>query len=309
MASKLVVARGVSLFRRILCAVDFSEGSRAALDEAAAMARLFGASVSVLYVHRTAVPVPASGYAGVLQPVALSDAERAHILQTLGEFVADHRRAGLAIDTIFDEDLVVPRAIVQSAAHLAADVIVVGTHGHSGFNRLVLGAVPNRVMKTAGRPVLVVPPRPRDTVPISFGRIVCPVDFGPASCRALNLAAAIAEQCGARVTVVHVVELGAEAADMPALEFAGYRNGRFEQARATIRDAIPAALRTLAALDDLLLVGKPYHEIVRLIAEQQADLVVMGVQGRGAVDPAIFGSTAHHVARQSVAPVLMVPAG
>jgi nucleotide-binding universal stress UspA family protein len=56
----------------------------------------------------------------------------------------------------------------------------------------------------------------------------------------------------------------------------------------------------------LILAGKPYQEILRVASEQQSDLIVMGVQGRGAIDLAIFGSTTQHVVRQAACPVLTV---
>ena len=64
--------------------------------------------------------------------------------------------------------------------------------------------------------------------------------------------------------------------------------------------------RRTAAVRELVLVGKPYREIVRLASEQEADIIVMGVQGRGAVDLLFFGSTANHVVRQAPCPVLTV---
>lgn len=291
---------------RILCAVDFSDGSRHALDHAAALARLFGATVSVFYVHRFAVPVPVAGFTGIVRPVPLTDAERGDIQQSLGEFVADDRKAGIPIDTLFDEDVAVPRAIVQAAAHADADLIVVGTHGHSGFTRMVLGSVANTVMKTAGRPVLIVPPRARDVVPMSFARIVCPVDFSGVSARTLDAAAALAIRSGARLTAMHVLETHGDVSDAAADHFTGYRSERFERARGCLH-AVVARLPAGVQVDELLLFGKPYREILRLADDQQADLVVIGIQGKGALEAAAFGSTAYHVVRQATCPTLTVP--
>jgi len=295
---------------RILCPVDFSDGSRHALDHAVALAKSYGARLYVFYVHHLAVPVPTVGSVAMAPPVPLSDAELGEITRSLSEFVADDRRAGVSIETLFEEDVTVPGAIVQSAARLNADLIVLGTHGRSGLTRLVLGSVAARVMKTAGRPVLVVPPRVRDAVPIALQRIVCPVDFACSSRRALEIAAALAEKHGARLTVLHVIDL---AVDVPEPGIAGldaYRAARFAHARAALDAALAPSTRTACAIDELLVVGKPYTEIVRIASEQEADLLVMGTRGNtvAALPLAHFGSTTQHVVREATCPVLAVPA-
>ena len=292
---------------RILCAVDFSEGSRHALDHAVGLARLLGASLAVLYVHRVAVPVPVTTYAGLVRPLALTDAERGDIQQSLADFVADDRQAGMTIDTLFDEDLVVPRAIVQTAVHCRADLIVVGTHGHSGFTRLILGSVANAVTKSARCPVLVVPPRAGQVVPLALTRLICPIDFSGASRAALDLARGIAAAAAARLSVMHVVDVSDDDYEDAAPEVPTFRGTRFGRARAAL-DAVIADVGQEPAVDPLLLAGKPYREILRVAAEQQADIVVLGVQGRGAVEPVNFGSTAFHVVRQAACAVLTVPA-
>ena len=58
----------------------------------------------------------------------------------------------------------------------------------------------------------------------------------------------------------------------------------------------------------LVLAGKPYREILRAAEEQETELIVIGVHGRGAVDLAPFGSTTHHVVRQAACPVLTLKA-
>jgi nucleotide-binding universal stress UspA family protein len=290
---------------RILCAVDFSEGSRHALDRAVGLARLFGASISVLYVHHVAVPVPVASYAGVVLPLPLSDAARGDIQQSLSEFVADDRRAGAAIDTLFDEDLVVPRAIVQTAAHTRADLIVIGTHGQSGFTRLILGSVAAAVMRSAARPVLLVPPHAGQAVPLSLARIVCPIDFSAVSRAALEFARSLATAGAARLSVMHVVDVSEDDYD-DVEELPPLRGTRFDRARSALETAL-ADLRDDSTVDPLLLAGKPYREILRVAAEQQADAVVIGVQGKGAADAAGFGSTAFHVVRQAPCAVLTIP--
>ena len=92
---------------------------------------------------------------------------------------------------------------------MAADLVVMGTHGRSGFERLVLGSVTERVLRKSACPVLTVPKGIPDvaTPPVLFNRIVCAVDFSDCSMHALNYAMSLAQEADAHLTVVHVIEL------------------------------------------------------------------------------------------------------
>jgi nucleotide-binding universal stress UspA family protein len=291
--------------QHVLCPIDFSDGSRRALDHAVALARHHEARVTVLYVHVMAVPLVSVGFTGMMAPVPLTAAERSTVLEQLGELAAPHRRAGTVIVPVVAEDLSVPRAIIQAAADRAADVIVLGTHGRSGFNRLVLGSVTTKVLRMAGRNVLVVPPGVRGATAFPSARILCAVDFSPSACRALEAAASLAQTSGTPLTVLHVVEPGAP--ELAVAGAAGHRQSRVELARASLDAALPPAIRAACVVDQLLRVGRPSHEILRVAAEQGADLIVMGAFGANAIEQALFGSTTDHVTRQAPCAVLVVP--
>jgi nucleotide-binding universal stress UspA family protein len=297
--------------KKILCAIDFSEHARHAMDYAVALARSWDSAITAVHVHPLATPVLVGPYVGseTAVHVSLSEEERADLHRALTDFVAPDRASGVRIDTRVEEAFAVPRAIVERAEADRADVVVLGTHGRSGFERWVMGSVAERVLRTSRVPVLTVPPRVEGTVDatcVSFERIVCPVDFGASSARALEEAACLAERARAALTVVHIVDLATDVFDAYLAEGADYRRTRFEHAREELMAAVPDRIRQQHAVTELVLVGKPYREIVRLAREQQADLIVMGVQGRGAVDRVLFGSTANQVVRQASCPVLTV---
>lgn len=297
---------------RILCPVDFSDHSRHALDHAVAIARWYHAAITVLHVHR--VPMPSFAVGPVMAPEAflpamLSEEERVSLRRVVEEFAAAEGASGVAIDVLVDEALNIADAVVTRASELPADLIAIGTHGRSGFNRLVLGSVTEKVVRTAPCPVLTVPPRALDAASLAASgitRIICPIDFSDSSAPALRYAASLAQQAQARLTVVHVVELAPDAGDMLVPEGDVYRAARFEAARRSMSETITADVRQACAIDELLLAGRPYREILRLAGEQHAGLVVMGVRGRGAVDRMFFGSTTQHVVRQAPCPVLTI---
>jgi nucleotide-binding universal stress UspA family protein len=294
--------------KRILCPIDFSDLSRQALDVAVALSRWCGASVSVMYVHRQAVPTFAVGpfiAPEAFQPIALTDAERAHLLQGLRDFVVKQHEARVSIEILLEESVNVAEAIVGRAQTLGVDLIVLGTHGRSGLERWTLGSIAEKVLRIAQSPVLVVPPRATEVALTGIAGVICPIDFSSSSKQALEFAASLAAKAGARLSVVHVLELLHEIGDVPVPDFDAYRAARFEKARKSMTQAV-APVRQMCPVDELVLAGKPYREIVRLIAEQHAGLVVMGVRGRGAIDRMFFGSTTEHVVRQAACPVLTI---
>jgi nucleotide-binding universal stress UspA family protein len=125
--------------------------------------------------------------------------------------------------------------------------------------------------------------------------------------RALQYAAALAHETDATLTVLHVIELTSESSESYRAELNAYRAARFDEVRSSLTRAL-ADLRDTCSTAQLILVGKPYREILRIAAEQQSDLIAMGAQGHGAIDVALFGSTTHHVLRQAACPVLTLKA-
>jgi nucleotide-binding universal stress UspA family protein len=194
-----------------------------------------------------------------------------------------------------------------------------GTHGRSGFERLVLGSVTEKVLRKAACPVLTVPKAVPDVVPappVLFKRIICAIDFSDCSMHALNYAMSLAQEADAHLTVMHVIELPPDVPrEVHETVLAGPRNLREylalaeEDARARLKEAIPDSVRAYCTVDTVQPTGKPYREILRVAEEQTADLIVIGIHGRGPVDRLLFGSTAEHLVRQASCPVLTLRRG
>ena len=294
--------------RRILCPIDFSDFSRHALDHAIAIARWYDASVTVVHVFSpTPVPAFGPGPAG-FEPIVLTDVDRQQLLAYTREFVATESAPGIRIDVGLREGNTAAEILAQ-ATGMDADLLVVGTHGRSGFERLVLGSVAEKVLRKARCPVLTVPRRHPDAVPSGalFTRIVCAVDFSDCSMHALKYALSLAQEAGGCLTVLHVlapelvdpVGLGEEHVSLAALLLQ-----REEQARQRLEQAVPQKARASCKVESVLVHVKAWREILKIASDRQAELIVIGVQGRGAADLLFFGSTAHHVVRQALCPVL-----
>jgi len=299
----------ITSLTHILCPVDLSNTSAKALAYAVALARRHGARVTAIHVHQMLIlPLETVGPFGAPSiPTVLSDSERAQLEAALTRFVADHAAPGVRVATAFVEDVNVPSAILSHVGMVRADLVVIGTEGRSGVERLMLGSVAERVLRKATCPVLTVPPHaPAVPSPDSIHEVLCPVDFSASSTAALQWAASWGATAGARVTALHVVEMPPEAADPPLVEYSALRDRLTQNARHDLGRTIPDEIRRLTRVEEHVTVGRPAHEILRLAEARSADLIVMGVRGRGAVDLAFFGSTTHQVVRRAACPVLAV---
>jgi nucleotide-binding universal stress UspA family protein len=297
---------------RILCPLDFSRFSHHALEQAVALARETGAEILALRAEAVA---PVTSVVSVGSPIPIEPArftadERRSIERELTAFTGDVDAAGLRVATrIVERDPV--SAIVDTAETWPADLIVMGTHGRSGFERLLLGSVAERVLRKAPCPVLTVPRKLTSAKQLlTFGRILCAVDFSPASRRALEYAVSLAAADGPGVHVLHVVELFVEGAtrDTAILDTPDFRAGVLRVARERLHDAIPDPLRNACPITESVTMGKTWKEILRVAHEEQADLIALGVEGRSAADLFLFGSNTQHVVRQAECPVLTVRA-
>lgn len=295
-------------FKHILCPIDFSDASRHALDQAIAIAGWYESFVTGLHVIAPAL---------TFEPPILF-AERGNLKQ-LG-VDADQMRGRLddwlaavtAVRVPFEARVCEGQpaeSVLAFARSLPADLIVMGTHGHSGFERLLLGSVTEKVLRNATCPVLTVPPRSVTTAGLPFRRILCPVDFSEASLVALQTAFSMAKEADARLVVMNVVDWPGN--DSILVTASGDREllGQIErQAAQRLESFISDESKVWSRPETRVTIGKPYREILALAADWAADLIVIGVHGRNPIGLAVFGSTTNQVVRRAPCPVLTIRA-
>lgn len=300
--------------RHVLAPIDFSDSSAHALAYAVAVARWYGARVTALHVF---INWPAVNVIPSLQPVAVPggiDGMRRDLEQHARDFVNRADAADVHVDVLVEEAPAVLGEILVQAARLEADLIVMGTHGRGGVDRMLLGSVTEKVLRKAACPVLAVPPRAHEPAahqPILFRRILCPVDFSTASLAALEHALSLAEEADGTLTLVHAVELPAalyEESVTTPLDLGTFEADQKAAALRRLEALVPAVARDYCTVETIAAKGRPSQEILRLAALRQSDLIVMGVQGRGAVSLIVFGSNTHAVLRGATCPVLAVHA-
>ena len=298
---------------RILCPIDFSDASTHAIDHAVAFAGWCGARITALHVFSPVlVSAPDVDLEG--RGEAAGDIEMENLRTRTGAFCKAAPAAGIDLDVLIDRGQPA-RLILEHASSLPADLIVMGTHGASGFQHFVLGSVTETVLRKASCPVLTVPPRAHGTSHLPFRRLLCAVDFSESSLTALQYAFALAEQSDAELIMLHVIEWpwreppAPLASDLPpaqASALADYRRYAEQSAAVRLTSLVPAVWSATRPPVTRISHGKPYVETLRLAAADSVDLILIGVHGRNPVDLHLFGSTTNQIVRQAACPVLTV---
>jgi nucleotide-binding universal stress UspA family protein len=290
--------------RRILCPIDFSSTSRDALEHAVAIAKWYESSITVVHViHPSFLLQPPILFAEPASETPTPERYQA-LKQELCGWLQPAGRAGVKTEALVDQGPPALR-ILDRAGSLQADLIVMGTHGFSGFERFMLGSVAEKVLRKAACPVLTVPPAAASTARVPYTRLLCPVDFSASSLEALRFAFSLAQESDARLTILHVFdwpaddELLVERFDAPA-----FRAAVEAQARERLEGLVTDDVRVWCKPETKVGYGKPYRQILTVAEADAVDLIVMGVRGRNPLDLTLFGSTTNHVVRRAPCPVL-----
>ncbi len=284
---------------RILCPFESPASSGQALARAFEIARWTGARVTAVHVTH---PDVAPG----LDPSVIDRGELLQwLVDTLGVDVAH-----VEFDTLQRRGLAA-REIVAVAQELPAPLIVMGTHGSTGIDRLVLGSVAEQVLRLAPCPVITVPQR--STLHLSPARmhVVCAIDFSEASLAALEFLLANRLTSHATITLLHVLDtrwqdgLGAVVEPLPYSEaqaVAADAARREHDARRRLMGLRPEGHTERLRVRTIR--GRASAEILRIADEEAAELIALGRHSQGVLDRALFGSTAQQVVRRAVCPVL-----
>jgi nucleotide-binding universal stress UspA family protein len=283
----------------ILCPTDYSEAAAHALDCAVAIAGWYKARVRVLNVCGGAP----------------TDADTLRLRQEVARARASAEAAAASLELGFAEGDAT-RSILIEAERLPADLLVMGTHGASGFKRFILGSVTEKVLRQASAPVLTVPPSAGTQTNLPFRRVLCGLDFSACSLRALEYARSLADESDGCLILAHALEWPWDEPPAPAFDelpaaeraaLCAFRRRREQEA--SERLAALAAIGDGRRIVQRVVHGKAYAAMLRLAAEEHADVIVLGVGGRSSADRALFGSTTNHVVRRATCPVLTIHRG
>jgi nucleotide-binding universal stress UspA family protein len=288
-------------FDRVLCPVDFSEFSANAYDFAHSLARHYKARLFVLHVVEPLLSI----YHGYMSPAVVEEVYSRQVSDAQEQVrrLAEGHEGEQVESEVFVQIGLVADSILSFAEDHDVDLVVIGTHGRHGLDRLTMGSIAERILRRTRCAVLTVRERARTFVspaslhePVRLQRVLCCVDFSENAPRALEYAFSLAFQYQAEITLLHVLEDSA----------AGLRTNEQTETLKCLEDLVPVDARNSATVVPVVRTGKPYEQIIEYAAQAQTDLIVMGVRGRNALDLALFGSTTHRVIQLGPCPVLVV---
>ncbi|HEX6086190.1 MAG TPA: universal stress protein [Thermoanaerobaculia bacterium] len=274
--------------QRILVPTDLSDFATASLGWARLFQRRLGGRLTLLYANQPWVPfdIIEGPAAYALQT---SPEFRQRVVRDLREYVTTHLPdAGDTVETRIVDDAPA-RAILETADAIDADLIVMGTHGRTGWRRVLLGSVAEKVVHHTDRRVLCIPP---GAAP-SIGKIVCPVNFTAIARTALEEAATLAATFDAELLVVHVTDAAEDGRDVEG-EFAAW---------------IEPHVRTRCRYTHVVAHGNAAEETISAAHEAQADLIVLGSRHHRFADASVIGATTERVIRFAKRPVMAVVGG
>ena len=292
--------------KRIVCGSDFSAASDEALRQALAYA---ATGARVTFVHGLPLPLVAGRGATVaMVPVAAElvdegELERHATLRLRAQIgrVQEGAEKSAEIAVVFEDPCA---AILRCAEERKAELIIVGSRGATGLRRMVLGSVAESVVRHAPIPVLVARPSPPS------GVVLAATDLSDASRAALVAAGGEAKRRGAKLTVLHCLDLAPE---MMAMGFAPLPPASPDDPRSRpalakrAAEELRAQLATLGVKGEVVVdPGSPRAAIPELAEQMRAELVVVGARGRGRLARLLLGSVAESVVRHAHCPVLTV---
>lgn len=290
----------------IVCPVDYSDHSRRALQYAAFLMGHFDARLVILHVLD-----PLLLTASRLYQTDLLDDETNELRTFFKASVASHM-AGMPDVMFLAVTGEADTEILRVAHQEEADVIVLGTHGLSGYQKLIFGSTTERVLRHADVPVLAVPLRkgepllPDDERRFTLSPILAPVDFSDSSVQAARVAAGLAASVGARLVLAHVLR--------PVHAVGRWRAAAQDQESSNLAAAGSRMARLVQSLDlpappeTELRTGNAAEVIGEIAEARQVRLIVMGLRGAGGLLGPAPGSVTYRVLCLAAVPVLALPA-
>jgi nucleotide-binding universal stress UspA family protein len=294
-------------FKNILCATDFSDFSNHTVGHGVALAREFDARLIICHV----IDLSSVAIYGEFQldPVGQQNRIMEDANAQLEALAGDQPVAWEPLITVGKPADEISRAVEEKNI----DLVITATRGRSGFKRLILGSVTERLMRTLTCPLLVVRSPEHELVnppeqKVQLQKILVGCDFSPDSGRAFDHGLSLAQEFQAELHLAHVIEppvqpnLLKEETWVSGEIQEDYHNQLIQK----LKDMVPGEAANWCTPQTSIMEGQPYDELVKYADTRDIDMIVLGVRGHGLVKTLFLGSTTDRVIRNSPCPVLSV---
>lgn len=283
---------------KILVPLDFSELGSKALHSAEKMASLFNGSITPFHSYLPINEMDGGPYMYGLGTTSIENYDE--VEQTLEE-----RLTELAMEQINPDFLSTPKVAIGNPAQTIAeeaedyDMVVMTTHGRTGFSRFFLGSVSEKVLRTSRIPVLIVNEQ-RELAELN--RIMLTTDFSDHSKEAFPIAAEIARKAGAKLELINIFPYDPQQSEEPDEPKLQLRRQRLNVLAKELLHEASDLLETKVIVST----GTPHEAILNYNLSNPHDLIVMSTVGRTGIDYLMVGSTTANVARNVKSPVLSI---
>ena len=291
----------------IVVATDFSETASLALDRAIEFAIRHESEIALVHVMQPDIP-PLAAPEMIVIPPNYEEMLREACTEGLTKAAQRARERGVRVSQYLEQGRAAKR-ITACADGLAADLIIIGTRGNTGFKRLLLGSVAEEVVRIADQPVLTV--HPGDDRPIGpVRKLLFPTDFSPAADQALAVANLILSGSeNAEIVLVHTYQIASTVVPLGGFGKGASRlfvANAHQLAQQATEPSVEALRSKGFRVEVVIARGDPAAIVTELAAERDVDVIVMGTRGHSKLRQILLGSTAERIVEHAPCPVLTV---
>lgn len=285
-----------NMYETILVGFDDSQHSKAALIEASNWIKRHGGKL--ILVHAVYFDAEEFGIAPEQLEKRLKVGEKACV-QTKEMLTSEF---GIEVQSLLCEGDP-PTVIVDIAREKKADLIMLGTYGRKGLNRLLMGSVTSQVIVNSSADVLVIK-KPCIECTGEYKSILVPFDGSVSSQVVLNRACQLSKIDNAEITTMYVIPRYEEMVEF--FKSSLIKKSLLMEAQKIIDMAKRIASKFGVSVKDEIQEGHAAENIVETAGRLKSDLIVMGSHGYRGVNKAIIGSTAERVIAHAACPILVV---
>lgn len=289
--------------KNILFLTDFSEPSEAALPFTAAIAREFGATVHALHVLLPEPYVYAAPDTTGIAIQAQEENAQAEIQRVEAQLT------GVPNEVAIAREVGVWPAVEQAITGCSADLIVLGTHGRTGAQKLLLGSVAEEIFRRSRVPVLTIGPSAHNGIhrAAQFHNVLFATDFTQDSLAAVPYAISFAQEHQARLILLHVTRTPDPRGEFRERE----RERSVANTMHELHELVPKDAELWCRPEAVVEYGDTAARILEAAKERNSDLIVLGVRnasGHLGAATHLERSVAHKVVAHAHCPVLTVRA-
>lgn len=298
--------------RNLLVPVDFSPVSIQTIEAAKYLAHRFGANIHLAHIHHWQYPADFMG------PLALGGKARASFEESRRQTLTEQLKMVADTHALSPRLIHLPEGtapfheICRLAKTIPASLIVMPTHGYTGFKHALLGSTAERVIQHSPCPVFILrqtKQRAKTGRQLSISTILVPIDFSNCSREGLQYAIAFAKEFAAKIILLHSVYIGyiysAEGTtlyDIPGLQQAARENAE-HQMRKFLRTVKFGDVKFKTAFTE----SSPALDICAFAKDHGVDLIITSTHGLTGLQHVLIGSVAQKVVRHAPCSVVVVP--